>query len=53
MVSEQFDLRMIWGCGFVMPRRRKFWSIVEFVNETKSFKNRKRLDKVMRVHTDD
>jgi len=53
MVSEQFVLWMTWGCGFVMPRGRKLSSIVKFVSETKSFKNIKRLDKVMRVHTHD
>jgi len=36
-----------------MPRRHKLSSLVEFVSETKSFKNRKCLDNVMRVHTHD
>jgi len=49
MVSEQFVLRMTWGCGFVMPRGRKVLSLVEFISKTKGFKNRRRLDKVMRV----
>jgi len=53
MVSEQFVVRMTWGYGFVMPCGRKLSSLVEFVSETKSFKNKKRLDKVMRVHTHD
>jgi len=53
MVSEQVVLRMTWGFGFVMPRVRKLPSLVEVVSETKSFKNRKHLDKVTRVHTHD
>jgi len=53
MVSEEFVLWMTWGCGFVMPCRRKLSSLVEFVSESKSFKNRKRLDKVMWLHTHD
>jgi len=36
-----------------MPRRRKLSSLVGFVSETKSCKNRKRFDRVMRVHTHD
>jgi len=36
-----------------MPRVPKLPSLVEVGSETKSFKNRKRLDKVMRVHTHD
>jgi len=51
MVSEQFVLRMTWDYGFVMPHGRKLPSLVEVVSETKSFKNKKRVDKVMRVHT--
>jgi len=31
----------------------EYSSLVVFVGETKSFKNRKYFDKVMRVHTDD
>jgi len=32
-----------------MPRGRKVLSLVEFISKTKGFKNRRRLDKVMRV----
>jgi len=36
-----------------MSRRLKYSSLVELVCGTKSIKNKKRLDKVMRVHTHD
>ena len=41
MVSEQFVLRMTWGCGFVMPRDRELSCLVKCVSKIKSFKNRK------------
>jgi len=36
-----------------MSHELEYSSLVEFVSETKSFKNRKHIDKVMRVHTHD
>ena len=41
------------GCGFFMSHGFKYSSLVELVCGTKSFKNKKRVDKVMRVHTQD
>jgi len=36
-----------------MAHGHKLSGLVEFVNETKSLKNKKHLDKVTRVHTHD
>ena len=53
MVSEQFVIKMTRGSWVVMFRRFKYSSLVKLVYETESIRNKKNLDKVMRVHTHD
>jgi len=54
MVSEPASsLGWLESCGFVMSSLFKSSSLVEFVCETGSIKNRKCLCRIMRVHTHD